>query len=1294
MMRGPLLAALIATGLVASTAPAHADFISIALLTFIGLETSKIAIAVTTFLITTAASVGLSYLAKALAPKPKDLSSLPGGTTGKLQTGGTVPRSFVVGEFAVAGSLAYPNTYSASAAITAAAALSKPTAASGTTPNAYLVQVIALSDIPVTAMTGLLVNGVPVTWNPGATQSFEGIPIQEYHVAGQDYLWIRFYDGTQVAADPALVHLFDTDPDRPYDDTRVFTGIAYAVVTALVNENLFHGGFPQCKFILQGAAFYDRRADTTAGGSGSQRLNDPTTWEYTKNNAVIAEAILRGISYNGQWCYGAQTVGAAQLPFDSWTAGASECDVEIDLADSGTEPQFTASGEIHFNDQPADTLDHLMRACNGRIAEIGGVYKIRVGAPGSAVFSFTDSDVLSTEQQTFTPFPSLGQTVNAVTAKYVEPSQAWNQTDAPPLYDTDLEDEDGGRRLSADVDYSFVTSGTQVQRLMKSERDMQRAFRTHALPIPFQGTVIEPLDVVSWTSTRNGYTSKLFEVITADDNPNVNVNWALREIDPNAYDWDAGTDEQPVSEGTISIINPPPQAMAGWQVFPATIIGDDGAARPSIEVQYAGDEHDVVAVNVQVRLASSGAVVFDGEQPYGDIDSVPKSVVLNGTFLPLTAYQARGKFIPGSSRTTDWSSWLDVTTDDIRFGPDDVRGPLWNLINSKIEATEQAVDDVRDIFAAVSERVAAMALDSAERKGNIQVVRDEMRVADGDNAASIVSLQEVMVSADEALAADIETLTADFGDASAAISAEMIARASGDSALAGEIDTFTASLGDVQAEVDAEEIARADADDALAADILAVSASITDTTADGHFRLVASAGPGGALTYVDMEVRASVLDTFAEAGFRLAAGVDGATSFSLIQQKAQQHLVGFDDDSLVPPWESGTVNGSGRVTLSSLMLADRYLNDTRFFDTGVLKEYLDVDVSGLTITDSANTFMNGGAGLALFDEHITTQPGDRIVAHYQQIIQPNAPFPVGVNFIALFINGTLADKQTSVALTMQNPYPLESGALDGGDTRVEVRFGWDSISSNGTTVIGCQPVKLKVEIEHKAKSTAVTGAIPTPAISYLNSFDVAADTLSVTGESIGAADEYRNVVISIGWHANSLLAPVLTIDGVSMTLAGYRFFTQFGTNVGVATYRLRVPTGTTADININVPGADVISAAMWRVISFRDAQIHSTACESTDTNVLSFPFARAGEVFNFFAFGWRSDGVHTNTNFTPGWSGSETITEDDDANDTAANFKHGAYHLTATAAASRFMSIVTDGGTNNPFFMIIGEGWQ
>src|SRR5690606_11651499 len=236
-----------------------------------------------------------------------------------------------------------------------------------------------------------------------------------------------------------------------------------------VNRELFPG---QMRYLFEPPvlSFYDLRKDTSAGGSGSHRWSDPSTWEPTTNPMVVIYNIIRGIYYGvpgaWEWVFGGQNLPAFRLPASSLMVAMNECDRAIDLADGGTEPQFRCGMEITGEMEPLAVIEELLKSCSGRLAEVGGIFKPVVGVPASSVYSFTDGDILVTREQGFKPFPPLDDTYNGIEATYPEPLEAWSRKDAPARYSDELETLDGDRRLVAGVNFPAVPYGTQVQRLM------------------------------------------------------------------------------------------------------------------------------------------------------------------------------------------------------------------------------------------------------------------------------------------------------------------------------------------------------------------------------------------------------------------------------------------------------------------------------------------------------------------------------------------------------------------------------------------------------------------------------------------------------------------------------------------------------------------------------------------------------------------------------------------------------------------------------------------------------------
>lgn len=692
-------------------------------------------------------SFGLSYLARALAPKQAG-SAGAGGFHGKMQAGGAVPRSFIFGRYATAGSLVYANTWGSD----------------GSTPNAYLVQVIALSDLPVKGLAGIIVDGSAVTFDPDASQSGKDYAIPEYSKDGKDNLWIRFHDGKQDAADSYLVDKFASDADRPWDANRKGLGVAYAVVTARANPSLF-SGIPQLRFVVDGIALYDVRNDTSAGGDGDERWSDPSTWsEAPGNNAVVAYNLLRGIRYGSQWVYGLQTVQGAQLPLSSWAAAANECDVTVTNADDSTAKQYECGGEIQFSSEPGGEIEAVLTACNGRLAEVGGVYKMHVGAAGSSVLSFDDGAILSTEQQTFTPFPSLDQAVNGVTGTFISPDDGWVEKDLPPRYDSTFEAEDGGRRSLANVQYSRVTSSQQGQRLMLSALQEARRARKHGFAMPPSALVLEPLDFVSFTSARNGYFNKLFRVDRIDSGGNLDQAIYLTEVDPADYDYDPEVDELPLSSGSIAIVRPPAQAIRDWAVAGVTIPADNGRALAGLRLTWSigDDDVDLDEVQFEVRLASDASIVHRGSTPFVSAGAIDISQNIRGA----TNYQVRGRFASVSGRDFSWSDWLDATTPDIAVSQAELDAELDALIRRMLD--QLAVDlpslrgDLDDLSGAVASQVATI-------RENMGQILNGVGARYGENKALAEIAQSAAAEANSALAAifgDVFTSTAD-GDAEA-----------------------------------------------------------------------------------------------------------------------------------------------------------------------------------------------------------------------------------------------------------------------------------------------------------------------------------------------------------------------------------------------------------------------------------------------------------------------------------------------------------------------------------------------
>ncbi len=605
---------------------------------------------IASMIVNTAISVGISLIARALTPKPTIKQS--GIQTAVTTTGGTEAQGFILGRTATAGHHVCPPM----------------SHDDGGTPNGFLTYVIELSDLPGIGLSRVILNDGYSQIGPTAHPDY-GYPLLNQRVGGKDHAWIRFYDGNQTVADPMLVAKYASSPDRPWSTSFVGRNTAYAVLTFRYNREVFNN-LPTVRFELDGIPLYDPRFDSSVGGSGSQRWSNPTSWTRSTNPAVMIYNILRGIRLPTGEVWGGD-VPADDLPRDNWFAAMNACDAPI-----GPRPSFVAGLEVKLEMEPAEVIDELAKTCLGQISEMGGVFRMRVGAPAAPVQFITDEDIVISAPQELDPFPGLAASANAIASEYPEPASLWTARAAPPLFNPTWEAEDGGRRLSTSLNFPACSDVSQVAQLMTAYIKDARRFRTHRLVLPPEAFLLEPLDTIAWTSLRNGYTNKIFEVVEITDQPGtINQDLVLRERDPGDYGWTAAQD-LPALVPVTGLAPRPPQIIAGWSVAASTLkdaLGLD--RRPAITLSWVGSAAlDALLIRYEIRLKATTQVVAAGLA-----DRAAGSVLVSEGLLPNSGYEVRGRYV--LDRPTDWSSWLDVTTPAIYLNGADLRGGLKGLMD-------------------------------------------------------------------------------------------------------------------------------------------------------------------------------------------------------------------------------------------------------------------------------------------------------------------------------------------------------------------------------------------------------------------------------------------------------------------------------------------------------------------------------------------------------------------------------------------------------------------------------------
>jgi hypothetical protein len=539
-----------------------------------------------------------------------------------------------------------------------------------------LTLVISLSEVPVTSLSNIIwINGEQCTIDIGGSipepdapgPGFD--PVTEYDKLdnddyGHQYAWVRFYDGSQTSADTYLTDTFGSDPYKPWTDDMIGRGCAYAIVVCRYSAKGIWSGIPQFKFVLKGIPLYDISKDTSMGGSGSQRWDDTSTWAWSENPKVMIYNIIMGIRYGDDWIYGGQDVSQYQLPAAYWLSAISHCNetVHKDSTDEDLK-RYTAGCEISVDQAPLDVIKELDKCAAGYTAEFGGSWKTWSGPPGTSVYSFDDSEIIITEEQSDTLFKA--DTYCGVRATYTKPQEGWVSKECAPLILDDLLTEDDNIQQIAELQLPFVTESNQVQRLQRLLVKDSRRQIVHNLQLPPTAFILEPFDTVTWSSARNGYDNKKFQVVQIDDLPNCNQQVTLREIDPSDYDWDTEF-ELPDTVGPIKPVKPGALAL-DFTVSPTQIDRPGGGKdKPAILVEWDWGLPDVDLkwIKWEVRKSASEPDVIAHGIFHNTQDDSRKLV--SPSFRFKRDYQVRLFAQPERTwRGSSWTAWKDVTTVDI-----------------------------------------------------------------------------------------------------------------------------------------------------------------------------------------------------------------------------------------------------------------------------------------------------------------------------------------------------------------------------------------------------------------------------------------------------------------------------------------------------------------------------------------------------------------------------------------------------------------------------------------------------
>lgn len=760
-------------------------------------------------LITAASGLLVSTaLQRVLAKKPEK-QKRPGIQTQFTGQGDVTPQTIILGRYATAGHMMCP-FYTHQGASSDDYDLDKITTAVGlgAVPEEgvdtgfgevgqgdYATFVINIADMPVTELIAVYVDGVRF----GLTEQLTG-PVHPAYGQGvttgidreewEDRLWIKFYDGTQNAADPYLLAAYGRHPKRPWKATSIHTGSAYAIITIKRDDSLFRG-VPRFRFDVLGSAIPDPRG-MSSGPSG--------------NPIVQIHNLVKGIQLPDGQVYG---LGATDMPDEWWHTAMDVADEFVDDGDGGTERQYRSGLEIALATpdsgglDPLSAIDELLPAASASFADMGGRLVVRAGGPSTSVLSITDDDILNSREQSYNPFESLAQTHNAVAATYPSPKAKWEAVEAPLRKDDDAIAADG-EMLIAGLTLNAVPYGTQVQRLQSAwVKDAGRR-RMHVIMLPPRLDRVTVFDTITLTSQVHNYQNKLFEILEyTPDLETGAFQIVIREVDPADYTPSVSDlVAQPIPDVTRTPANG--LLLQGVNAFPH-VVSDSVAA---IRMIWSLPSDTILGVAWTIRKLDTDEVVLEGStlNPQSGVAIVSEGI------LPATTYTVELRPIADGQKTLP-SPLITVTTFNVGVGSDD----FWaELAQRAQDARDRLSTAMQNAFDRTEEGViSAMITDFLETARVDSVIEEQKSEIDGVSA-TLTQEYLTAVETNGALAQLETTLTASINSVSSNVTTLTSALATTDQALAQLAIDVDATFDTNNATIAATYLAQADLDSATA----------------------------------------------------------------------------------------------------------------------------------------------------------------------------------------------------------------------------------------------------------------------------------------------------------------------------------------------------------------------------------------------------------------------------------------------------------------------------------------------
>jgi len=467
----------------------------------------------------------------------------------------------------------------------------------------------------ITAIDEVYVDDKLVTFDGSLTDgTVRGVSSSDtnFYKGGESLISIQGFFGLDNQSASSLL-----DETTNWTSDHKLSGLAYVALRFKWNQDAFNG-LPEVRVTVRGKKIYDPRLDSTKGGSGSHRQDDPTTWAYSANSSLVLLDYLR----NSRYGKGLPN-DAFETNYDSFKTSANTCDTQVTPYSGAVSDinLFETNAVIDSEKKVLENVRELLVPMRAIFNYTQGKYKVIIEGTGSSQLLLTKDNVVS---EVKLQGESKSEKYNRVIGTFTNPEKDY-QSDTvsyPPFDDSALDpadqhatmlSDDNNTLLERSFDMLQVTSPYQAEEICENILKRSRNNLKAEVTVTSEALNLSIGDIVTATYDTAGFSAKPFRVMSLAINSDSTVTLGLEEHQDNFYTWEE-KGEAPTIADTV-LPNPfSVSAPASVTLDDQLIEYSDGVVITALDVTIgASPDNFVDYYQVEYKLSTESTYQVSGQ---------------------------------------------------------------------------------------------------------------------------------------------------------------------------------------------------------------------------------------------------------------------------------------------------------------------------------------------------------------------------------------------------------------------------------------------------------------------------------------------------------------------------------------------------------------------------------------------------------------------------------------------------------------------------------------------------------